>query len=431
MNYEEAIAFIHGTYKFGSKLGLENIKTLLNRLGSPQDDLKFIHVAGTNGKGSTCAFIHSVLVEAGYVTGLYTSPFIETFNERMRINHVLIEPAELSLLTAEVKEKIDEMVAEGLNHPTEFEVVTAIAMLYFKKNQCDFVVLEVGLGGRLDATNVIDTPLISVITPIDFDHTEYLGSTLGEIAGEKGGIIKQDGITVMSPQATESQKVLNEIARKRQNTSIQVSFDDLKVKTIAFGKLTFEYKGHAYESQLFASYQAENAAVAIETLYALREHHAIAFSDLDVTEGIRKAKWIGRLEVLSENPIIIIDGAHNLHGVRGLARSLDDLNTGSKIIGIMGTLKDKDVHGILDVILPYLSGVITTKPNNPRAMSAEELAKEIKNTPILGVCENISDAVSALYEDAKSRENVIYLGFGSLYMIGDLRHQVNLRKSEI
>ena len=165
-----------------------------------------------------------------------------------------------------------------------------------------------------------------------------------------------------------------------------------------------------------------------ETLFVLRDHEEVTFTDLDLFEGIRKAKWIGRLEVISENPKIIIDGAHNLHGVRGLARSLEDLNTGAKIIGIMGTLKDKDVHGILDVILPYLSGVITTKPNNPRAMSAEALAKEIKNTPVLGVYDQISDAVHALFEDAKTRENVIYLGFGSLYMIGDLRHHVNLTK---
>lgn len=430
MTYEEAIAFIHGTHKFGSKLGLDNIKTLLTRLGSPQNDLKFIHVAGTNGKGSTCAFIHSILVEAGYLTGLYTSPYIETFNERMRVNHTLIEPDELGILTAEVKDKIDEMVAEGLNHPTEFEVVTAIAMLYFKKSHCDFVVLEVGLGGRLDATNVIDMPLVSVITPIDFDHMEYLGSTLEAIATEKGGIIKRGGITVISPQAMESQKVLFEICQKNENTCVQVSFESLKMKTLNIGKLEFEYKDNAYESKLFAPYQAENAAVAIETIDILRNKHAVQIADTDVFEGIKKAKWIGRLEVLCDRPIIIIDGAHNLHGVRGLARSLDALNHGTKIIGIMGTLKDKDVHGILDVILPYLTGVITTKPNNPRALSAAALANEIKNTPILGVFEDISDAVQALYEDAQSRDHVMYLGFGSLYMIGEMRHQVNLYESQ-
>ena len=172
MTYEEALAFIHGTYKFGSKLGLENIKTLLERLGSPEKELKFIHVAGTNGKGSTCAFVQSLLIEAFNKTGLYTSPFIETFNERIRVNHTLITSDELALLTEKVKIQVEHMVSQGLQHPTEFEVVTAVAMLYYQMHHCDVVVLEVGLGGRLDATNVIDAPLVSVVTPLDYDHME-------------------------------------------------------------------------------------------------------------------------------------------------------------------------------------------------------------------------------------------------------------------
>lgn len=425
MTYDEAIAFIHSTYKFGSKLGLDNIKALLERLGSPHKKLKFIHVAGTNGKGSTSAFIHSILIEAGYKTGLYTSPFIETFNERMRVTHDLITSEELALYTGKVKAQIDVMVAQGYNHPTEFEVVTAIAMLYFESHACDLVVLEVGLGGRLDATNAIETPLVSVITPLDFDHMEYLGNTIEEIATEKSGIIKPHGITVTCPQMEGAMSVIEEKCLDMQNTLYKVDFKSLEITHQSFGKLTFNYLDQSYDLTLFASYQAENATLAIEAIKALIKHHSLTVTPEHIQVGLKKAQWIGRLEIVSQKPFIIIDGAHNLHGIKGLAKSIEALGKNYRIIGLVGILKDKDVDGMLEIITPYLDAVITTKPDNPRAMSAEELAKHFHGINILNRCETISDAVSALYAHSSNSvhemEQTLYLAFGSLYMIGEVR----------
>lgn len=422
MTYEEALAFIHGTYKFGSKLGLENIKVLLEKLGSPEKTLKFVHVAGTNGKGSTCAFIQSVLMEAGYLTGLYTSPFIETFNERIRVNHTLITSDELAQLTFKVKLMVEEMVAEGHQHPTEFEVVTAIAMLYYQMKQCDVVVLEVGLGGRLDATNVIETPLVSVITPLDYDHMEYLGHTLTAIAGEKAGIIKIGGKTVTYPQTEEAQAVIRSVCQSQKNALVEVSFKELEIQSVAFGSLHFKYQGMPYEIGLFAPYQAENAVVAIEVLKILREKHQFSLTDEHIALGLKRAKWIGRLEIVSEKPFIIIDGAHNMHGIRGLAKSIDVLGNDYRIVGIVGILKDKEVDGMIEVISPYLDQVITTKPDNPRAMSAETLATHFEASKVLGHYESIKEAVEKIYElDAIAETPTLYLGFGSLYMIGEIR----------
>ena len=425
MTYDEAIAFIHGTYKFGSKLGLENIETLLELLGSPHKALKFIHVAGTNGKGSTSAFIHSVLIEAGYKTGLYTSPFIETFNERMRVNHNLITSDELARFTGQVKSKIDIMIEQGYNHPTEFEVVTAVAMLYYKFHACDVVVLEVGLGGRLDATNAIDTPLVSVITPLDFDHTEYLGNTIEEIASEKSGIIKSDGFTVTCPQLPGAMTIIEQKCQQKNNTLYKVAFDTLEIKHQDFGHLTFKYLNDTFEITLFASYQAENATLAIETLNVLIHHHGFNITSTHIKNGLKKAQWIGRLEIVSRNPFIIIDGAHNLHGIKGLAKSIDALGKKHRIVGLVGILKDKDVEGMLEIIAPYLDAVIVTKPDNPRAMSAVELATYFHDIDILSISETISDAVKVIYaHDLMHTEEEIktlYLAFGSLYMIGEVR----------
>lgn len=425
MTYEEAIAFIHGTYKFGSKLGLENIKTLLELLGSPEKSLKFIHVAGTNGKGSTSAFLHSILVESGYKTGLYTSPFIETFSERMRVNHDLITPDELSELTSIVKDQIEVMLEKGYQHPTEFEVVTAIAMLYYKKHQCDIVVLEVGLGGRLDATNAIDCPLISVITPIDYDHTEYLGNTLREIATEKAGIIKDKGITVSYPQAIEAMTVIQDKCETYENELFITNFDALKIKEISFGKLIFDYKASEYEIGLFAPYQAENAALALDVVTQLITKYKFEISDEQIKRGLKSAKWIGRLEIVSEKPFVIIDGAHNLHGIKGLAKSIEALGKAYKVVGIIGILKDKDVAGMLEIITPYLDEVIITKPDNPRAMSALELSGYFKENLILCHSESIKEAVNFAMEHSKKDEvKTLYLAFGSLYMIGEVRQTI-------
>ncbi len=425
MNYAKALEFIHSTYKFGSKLGLENIKTLLDTLGNPQKNLKFVHVAGTNGKGSTSSMISHILIEAGYKTGLYTSPFIETFNERMRIDNVYITDEEIGELTETVKEKISWMLEQGYNHPTEFEVVTAIGMLYFAKHKCDVVVLEVGLGGRLDATNAIDQPMVSVITPIDMDHVEYLGDTIEKIAYEKAGIIKKDGITVMHPQVSGAELVIKEVCSVQNNNLIQADFKSLKVLETNLNHLVFEFKGNRYELGLIASYQAQNAAVAIETIEALKIYHGFDVSHESLVEGLRKTTWLARMEVVSREPLIIIDGAHNLHGIKGLATSLKPLKEQYHVIGVMGVLSDKDVEAMLNEISPYLDEVITTAPDNPRALHAKELSSRIGSIPVIGTFENIEEAVDFGMEQMKlSEKKSLMVVFGSLYMVGSARMRI-------
>ncbi|MBE0449239.1 MAG: bifunctional folylpolyglutamate synthase/dihydrofolate synthase [Clostridia bacterium] len=425
MNYAKALEFIHSTYKFGSKLGLENIKTLLEALGNPQNELRFVHVAGTNGKGSTSSMISHILMESGYKTGLYTSPFIEQFNERMRIDNVYISDEEIGELAEMVKEKIDWMLSKGYNHPTEFEVVTALGMLYFSKHKCDVVVLEVGLGGRLDATNAIEKPMVSVITPIDMDHIEYLGDTIEKIAYEKAGIIKMDGITIVHPQLKGAETVISDVCSIQNNKLIHVDFETLLVIETDLNHLVFEYKGNRYELGLIAPYQAQNAAVAIETINALKAYHGFEVSPESLTDGLRKTTWLARMEVISRNPLVIIDGAHNVHGIKGLGVSLSTLKANYHVIGIMGVLADKDVEAMLHEILPYLDEVITTAPDNPRALHANDLAQRIVSVPVIGAFENIEKAVDfGLQTMGKVEKDTLLVVFGSLYMVGAARKRI-------
>ncbi|GAU77169.1 folylpolyglutamate synthase/dihydrofolate synthase family protein [Fusibacter sp. 3D3] len=422
MTIDEALSYIHGTHKFGIKLGLENIRYLLGKLDNPQKRLKFVHVAGTNGKGSTCSFIANVLTEAGYKTGLYTSPYIEIFNERMRIDGIYISDDELAELVGEVKVGIESMVRDGRNHPSEFEVVTAIAMLYYQKHQCDIVVLEVGLGGSLDATNVIETPLISVITPLALDHTEYLGTTLAQIAAVKGGIIKENGVTICHPQSVEAMAVIRKICKEKCNELIMAPVDQAQMVEDIIGGLTFRYEGIQYTLKMIAPYQMQNAVVAIEVLKVLKTIHGFNWKAETLVKGINTTRWMGRLEVLRESPLTIIDGAHNPHGIKGLRDAIRTLFQGEKITAIVGILEDKDIEGMLSEICPYIQRVIVTKPNNPRAMSAECLADKLKaydHIEILYVDDQIENAVN--YAEAHKASLGIMIYFGSLYMIGEVR----------
>ncbi len=422
MTIDEAMSFIHGTYKFGSKLGLENIKTLLERLGNPQENLKFVHVAGTNGKGSTSSFIANVLMKAGYKTGLYTSPYIEVFNERMRIDGVYISDQELAEITLAVKNEIEKMVSEGLNHPTEFEVVTAIAMIYFNRNHCEIVVLEVGMGGRLDATNAIDLPLVSVITPLALDHTEFLGDTIEKIAYEKGGIIKSDGITVSYPQESGAMEVIKNLCEERSNRLVVAPIEKARLLDDSIDGLSFEYEEMAFKLKLFAPYQMYNAVVAIEVIKILTEVHGYSISKSQVIEGLNETLWMGRLEILRRAPLTIIDGAHNPHGINGLKAAVESVFKGQKITAVLGILEDKDIEGMLDAICPLITNVVVTKPFNPRALTAEKLAERLKKYEHLNLLyadDEIENAVA--YAEAHKEELGVIIYFGSLYMIGEVR----------
>lgn len=416
MTYEQALDFIHGIQRFGSKPGLRRVTELLGRMGNPQDRLKFIHVAGTNGKGSTCTMLSYILTEAGYKTGLYISPFVLDFCERIQLNNRMIAREELVRSTASVKAHWDEMNAAG-EPPTEFEVLVAVAMDYFVRQNCDVVVLEVGMGGRFDATNVIQKPLCSVITSVSIDHTEYLGDTLAEIAFEKCGIIKPGGLTVSYPrQAPEALEVIMRQCAEKENRLLMASSAEV-LRSDIFGS-DIRYGGMDYHIPLGGEHQVYNALTVLETVKALGLSGMVVPPEV-VAAGIAKTRFPSRLEILGRAPLILLDGAHNLSGAQALAQALRSL-ADRKIRAVIGVLADKDVDGILAEIAPLCRSVTCVKPDNSRAMAAEELARRAAR-----YCGEVSSADSAERAFLRARglcapEDVL-LVCGSLYLAAELR----------
>ncbi|WP_073257198.1 bifunctional folylpolyglutamate synthase/dihydrofolate synthase [Caldanaerovirga acetigignens] len=428
MSYKEALEYIHGLTKFGIRLGLDRIKKLLEILGNPQEGIKILHVAGTNGKGSTCAMIDSILRAAGYRVGLYISPYLEVFNERIKVDGRNIPDDDIARLTEKVKNAVEEMEKKGWSVPTEFEVVTALGFLYFKEQKVDFLVLEVGMGGRFDATNVI-TPLVSVITPISYDHQQYLGSTLTEIAREKCGIIKPGRATVTAPQDEEAMKVIEETCSKLNSSLVKVE-KEASYRLINWGVegQTFDLKTskHNYQQlkiRLLGDHQLDNAATAVVAVEAL-QRYGIDIPSEAVRKGLEKARWPGRLEILKENPYVLIDGAHNIAGIRVLKEALLKYFPEKRIILVIGILSDKDYVDMLSEITPIADSIITTRPDSPRALSAAELAESIRKltfgkTPEVYESDDIEKAVKAALDMASSEDLVVFAG--SLYLIGKVR----------
>lgn len=419
MNYEDALAFIHTASKFGSKLGLQNIKTLMERLGSPEDYLRFVHIAGTNGKGTVTKTISEILIKQGYKVGMYTSPFIYRFNERIAVNGEDISDGDLAEISALVKSKCDEMVADGLTHPTEFEIVTAVGLCYFAKMKCDIVVLEVGLGGRLDATNVIKKPLASVITYIDYDHMEYLGNTLSEIAFEKCGIIKEGAVVISYPeQHSEVSKTIKKITKERNNALHIAKVPEIRESGLWGSK--FIYCGKEYKTQLIGAHMVKNIATALETIEVLRKS-GTDVSDEAIEKGVADVMWQGRFEIINENPLFIIDGAHNISGVLSLKNTIETVLKGRKLTFLMGMLRDKEYEESLKEIAHLADKFITCTPPSPRALDGESLAECAgKYNENVKACSDIESAV----REALNSGNDAVIAFGSLYMLGDIRNSV-------
>lgn len=431
MTYEEALRYIEETHKFGVRLGLGNISKLLELLGNPQDNLNIIHVAGTNGKGSTCSFISKILQCGGYSVGLYTSPYLETFTERIRINGDNIPEIEVASIVTLIKDKIDEMVSQGYSYPTEFEIVTAMAFYYYNKQNVDYVALEVGLGGRYDATNVISKSLISVITPISLDHVDILGDTIDKIAYEKAGIIKENGLVVIHPQEEKAQEVISRVCNEKNASYILADTKNIDVLKSSIESQVFnckignkEYKN--IEISLIGQHQINNSVVALNVIDLLKEKFNLNISDSDIFNGLKETRWPGRIEKLKDNPVFIIDGAHNEDGANSLAKSIDKHFEGKNITLIIGMLKDKDVDSVLQILIPRCNKIITTTPDNPRALSPGELKEKIQkyNKEVIDL-ENIEKAVDYALNNAKDDEVII--SAGSLYMIGSVRSIVNNR----
>lgn len=413
---KQALEFIHGIARFGSKPGLRRVTMLLERMGNPQNRLKFIHVAGSDGKGSTCAMLSHIFTKAGYRTGLYISPYVVDFRERIQLNNEMIPPEELARSTAAVKEHWDALDALG-EPPTEFEVVVAVAMDYFLRSACDLVILEVGMGGRFDATNVIATPLCSVITHISLDHMEYLGDTLEQIAFEKCGIIKAGGVTVSYPkQDAEALAVIMERCAEEGNELYRPNHAEM-LRADLFGS-DFCYGEETFHVPLPGPHQIWNAVTAIETARAV-SRRGFPITPEQLQNGIASTRFPSRIEVLGREPLVLLDGGHNPAEARALAATLELLR-GRRIHAVIGMLGDKDVDGALAAILPHCSDMTAIAPNYPRAMPPERLAEVARS-----YCADVrseGDSRRAL-RDAYGRctGDDVLLCCGSLYLAAEIR----------
>ncbi len=416
MTYNEALTYIHSICWKGSRLGLDRTRELLAKLGNPEKQLKFIHIAGTNGKGSTAAMLSSILEEAGYHVGLYTSPFINRFNERMQIDHQNIPDEELAELTDCIRPFADSMA----DSPTEFELITALALVYFARHQCDIVVLEVGMGGALDSTNIIDTPEAAVIMAMGMDHVKELGPTMADIASAKAGIIKEGGDVVIYGGNAEADPVFEAACKERHARLHQPDFSAIVPGPFSLDGQCFSYGSWKdLTIPLVGAYQLNNAAVVLETVAVLRGK-GWAISDEAVKRGLAATRWPARFEVLRRDPVFIVDGGHNPHGIRATAESLKRLFPGKKFTFVTGVMADKDVESILGLIVPLADQFFTVRPDNPRAMSAQELAERIqamgaKATPCDSVEQGVERAVEAEGKDG------VACALGSLYMSGEVR----------
>lgn len=424
MEYQKALEYINDKNKYGSRLGLDSIRKLLSLLGNPHEGLKYIHIGGTNGKGSTSSYIAHMLQEEGYKVGLFTSPFIERFNERIQIDGMDIPNEDLGKITGLIKEKADIMVAEGFEHPTTFEIVTAIGFMYFQQEKTDYVVLEVGLGGRYDSTNIISSPLISLITTLDYDHVDVLGNTLAEIAYQKAGIIKKNSIALSYPQEEEALKVLKDVAKEQESEFYLCDMSHIQAKELSDKGATFDFKFNEVELKdvkisMLGQYQIYNATLALTALSLLKEKGLLKISEESLRNGLLKTKWPGRLEVLQRNPIFLIDGAHNVQGIAHLKKAISLFSYKRLILGI-GILKDKDVANMIELLAPMADEIVATEVNMPRKLPAEDLGLELsKLNKNVYVKKDIKDAIEKVLELA-SPDDMIVFG-GSLYLIGEVK----------
>lgn len=416
---------IHEFNRFGMVLGLDRMEELLRRLGNPQDDLKVIHVAGTNGKGSVSKYLEEGLAACGYKMGLYTSPYIETFNERIRYDGADISDDDLEYYGQKVVSAAEAMVADGLDSPTEFEVVTAIAFLYFAGRQADITILEVGLGGIGDSTNVVKSPLASVITSISYDHMAQLGSSLAEIAVNKAGIIKTGCPVIANVPQRDAAKIIARKAyamgsRLYDISGIRAAVSD---ETPFSQKVSMELYEKSYsdvEISMVGRHQAENLKTALATLEILRKSGAVKLDRKALYEGLKRARQPGRFEVISEDPLVIIDGAHNEAGAQALQETMAQHFAGKKILLVAGILADKEIDSIVKFLTKITDHIIVTEPDNPRKLAAEKLAEHVADFGV--AAEAVPDVEAAVHRAKELADDYdVILFAGSLYLIGDVR----------
>lgn len=424
MKYTEALEYMESVNKYGIVPGLDSIRELCRRLGNPQDNLKFVHIAGTNGKGSTLAYVSNILQSAGYRVGKYISPVIFEYRERIQIGKRMITKTSLCEGLELIREICDRMLEEGFHHPTPFEIETALAFWYFQREQCDIVVLETGMGGLMDATNIITTTQVAVLTSIGMDHMQYLGKTLTEIAAQKAGIIKNSCYVVSMEQQADAMQVIAEAALQK-GCGLMVA-DGSKATHIRYGmeKQSFDYVGlKKLEITMAGKFQIDNAVLAVEVIKAL-EKCGYVISEKALRKGLKETQWKGRFSLIGKRPFFVVDGAHNEDAAQKLADSIEFYFTNKRIIYIMGILRDKEYEKVIGLTEKYADQIITVTPDNPRAMHAYELAQEIaKVHPNVTAVDSLEEAVEVSYLLA-GKEDVI-IAFGSLSYLGDLMNVVD------
>lgn len=420
MNYEQALEYIHSVNWTFCKPGLERITALCEALGNPQNKLRFIHVAGTNGKGSTSAMLASILESAGYRTGLYTSPYIRTFCERIRVDGENIPKEELAALTERIRPIADAMV----DKPTEFELITALAFEYFYQSKCDIVVLEVGLGGRLDSTNVIENTALSIITGIDFDHTALLGNTIEEIAIEKAGIIKEKRPVLFGGSAGAAYDTVEQVALEKNAPFHTVDRSSYSQKNATLEGTTFDYLHYTdMHLPLLGAYQPYNATLVLTAIELLKEQ-GFQIDDTAVRKGLERVRWPARFELLSRDPIIIYDGGHNPEGVRAAVASVKAYFGEQRVNLLSGVMADKDRGEMIETMKPIIARAFTVTPNNPRSLAAADYAAQLTSYGIEALSyASVAEGVRAAIESSK-QEGIPLVCLGSLYLYEEVEAAV-------
>lgn len=427
MDYQTTLEHLYRLERFGIKLGLDNIRKLLSLLGDPHRGLRVLHVTGTNGKGSVCAYAASVLEKAGYRVGLYTSPHLVRFNERIQVDRAPITDGDVLRLWSGMQPAVQAMTAERtIDHPTFFEVATAMGFEYFRERQVDIAVVEVGMGGRMDATNVVDG-LVSVITRVDLEHTEHLGRTVARIAREKSGIIKptsravtvaQEALPVIEARCRDLHVPLAVVGRdvRAERGAHDLRGQDVRVRG-AFGEI-------AFRTPLLGEFQVENAAIATTALVELRSA-GFTIPDQAIREGIGSARWPGRLDLIGEHPTVLVDGAHNRPAAVSLAASLADLFPGRKVSLVVGILNDKDLDGVAAALGPLASHVYAARPKTPRAFEAEEVAVAFRHYAPSEAFPKVREAIDAALSAVQPEDIVIITG--SIYTAGEALDHLGVR----
>lgn len=434
MDYKEAMSFLEETKKYGSQLGLTSIRRLMEKLGNVQEKVPVVHIAGTNGKGSVGAMLSSVLAESGYRVGRFDTPDVFSYEEEFLMNGEPIKKERLAQLFTRVAQACAQITADGLPHPTRFEVETAAAFLWFYEEKCDIALVEVGMGGETDATNLIQKPLVSVLTAISMDHMKFLGNTLEEIAAVKAGIVKHACPVVSMQQKPEVLRVIQEVCAAKQAPLVISDISEADNVKSYNPHVSFEFNGLPFFEEnlgacawypvevtlgLSGTYQLENALLAIKVLEILSPKYPLVSLEM-ICRGLERTRWPGRFEQIGENPDFFLDGAHNEDAVRKLRQTLDLAFEDRKIIYIMGVLADKEYDRMISIMFRPGDRVFTVTPPNPRALSAKELAQLLKAQNIDAVaCENAKDAV--LYAGNEAGTDDVILVFGSLYYLNEIR----------